>query len=231
MAVKGKIGEKPEPKKKGWEKLEVGLREWDKANSTLLKIEIEFQEEVLATSPGNTEIFKDFIGSKSPDAQTLQEEIAALGTEEVERKQKTIFPVDDGKPFVYDYQIKGMFKDYCSMLRRYPGYSISSKLEVWQKQIDGGIFPHPRKIFLMIPEGMKIGDCQRPLRSMTRQGERVSLANSETVPAGTKIQFEVELLDPRLEAFVIEWLDYGALRGFGQWRNSGKGLFSWKRIE
>jgi hypothetical protein len=29
---------------------------------------------------------------------------------------------------------------------------------------------------------------------------------------------------------VKEWLDYGELRGLGQWRNSGKGKFKWEEI-
>lgn len=29
---------------------------------------------------------------------------------------------------------------------------------------------------------------------------------------------------------VREWLDYGMLRGLGQWRNSGKGRFTWEEI-
>ena len=27
-----------------------------------------------------------------------------------------------------------------------------------------------------------------------------------------------------------EWLDYGRVRGIGQWRNSGKGRFTWEEI-
>ena len=30
---------------------------------------------------------------------------------------------------------------------------------------------------------------------------------------------------------VEEWLDYWALRGLGQWRNSGKGRATWQKIE
>ena len=29
---------------------------------------------------------------------------------------------------------------------------------------------------------------------------------------------------------VREWLDYGALRGLFQWRNSGKGRFEWEEV-
>ena len=32
------------------------------------------------------------------------------------------------------------------------------------------------------------------------------------------------------EKLVREWLDYGKLRGLGQWRNSGKGRFEWKEV-
>lgn len=36
------------------------------------------------------------------------------------------------------------------------------------------------------------------------------------------------MLDPdAYEAALLEWLDYGILRGLGQWRNSGKGRFSY----
>lgn len=33
------------------------------------------------------------------------------------------------------------------------------------------------------------------------------------------------------ETAIREWLDYGKLRGIGQWRNSGKGRFEWEEIE
>jgi hypothetical protein len=68
------------------------------------------------------------------------------------------------------------------------------------------------------------------LRAQTAQGERIALAHSETAPAGTIIEFEVKWYDLKGEKGNIaecldEWLEYGALRGFGAWRNSGKGRF------
>mgnify|MGYP007102740601 CR=1 FL=1 len=59
---------------------------------------------------------------------------------------------------------------------------------------------------------------------------RVSIAKSETVPEGSTIEFEIICLDPALEDAVVECLDYGALRGLSQWRNSGKGRFTWEKI-
>ena len=42
---------------------------------------------------------------------------------------------------------------------------------------------------------------------------------------GTRFEFTVTLISDDLEAALHEWFDYGALRGLGQWRNSGKGRF------
>ena len=54
------------------------------------------------------------------------------------------------------------------------------------------------------------------------------LANSEQIPAGSTCEFEIVLLDDSHEKVVLEWLDYGALRGIGQWRNSGKGRYTYE---
>lgn len=53
-------------------------------------------------------------------------------------------------------------------------------------------------------------------------GERIALSSSETVPAGSAIEFTIQCMVDSDMAAVIEWLDYGDLRGIGQWRNSGK---------
>ena len=88
-----------------------------------------------------------------------------------------------------------------------------------------------RRIPLTLPEGGEIGICERPLRAQTMQGERVALAKSESVPAGTTFAITVTMLNPDLEDVVREWLDYGALRGIGQWRNSGMGRIKWEEVK
>lgn len=87
-----------------------------------------------------------------------------------------------------------------------------------------------RQIVLQLPDGAEIGNCQRPLRASTAQGERVALANSESCPAGTIIEFTIMCMVDELMNNVIEWLDYGKLNGIGQWHNSGKGRFEWEDI-
>lgn len=88
---------------------------------------------------------------------------------------------------------------------------------------------YPREIPYDL-HGLKMGYCERPLRASTPQGERVSIAKSENVPAGSTAEFEIECLDPGLEAMVRECLNYGTKRGLGQWRNSGKGRYEWEEL-
>jgi hypothetical protein len=191
-----------------------------------MKVKITFIEELLGTCSGNAEIHREFISAMAPDAATREEEIKSLGADAVEKKGMTVFPRENGIPFLYDYQWKGYFKDCCGMLRRADD-TESAKLKAFKKEIDGLIFVKPRKCMLVIPDGGVIGKCERPLRGQTAQGERISLAASETVPAGTICEFEIKLLSAKLEKVVIEWLDYGELHGTGCWRNSGKGRFNY----
>ena len=206
----------------------------------IIKVKLTLTEGMLGTSPNNEDIYTEYIGSKAPDATTLEQEVAALGTDSVIEKGMTVFPRDeDGNPFVYDYQIKGFFKDSCGALSRLTGkdpetgkkakaVNESGKMTAYKKVIDGLIFPKPRQIVIRMPEGMEITYCQRPLRAQTAQGERVALAISEEVPAGSVMEFEVVCLDDKHVPAVLEWLDYGQLRGLGQWRNSGKGRFTYE---
>lgn len=194
-----------------------------------LKVKITFIEEVLGTCSANPDIHREFIASKAKDAETIEDEVAAIGVDQATEKAMTVFPKEDGKPFIYDYQIKGFFKDTCSALSRVSD-TLSNKLKAHKKVIDGLIFPSPRKIHFSLPDGASIGNCQRPLRAQTAQGERIALANSETVPEGSTVSFGVLIMEDGHEKLVREWLDYGQFRGMGQWRNSGKGRFTWKEV-
>lgn len=194
----------------------------------IMNIRITFIEPILGTWPADPEVASKYIASKAPDAGTIKDEIAATSVEEVTEKSMTIFPRGEGGPVLYDYQVKGFFKDACSMLSRVKD-TKSSGVKAYKKVIDGLIFPEPRRIPLKL--NGEIGNCQRPLRAQTAQGERVSLANSEELPAGTTAEFSVRLLDQNHEPLILEWLEYGRLRGLGQWRNSGKGRFSFEILE
>ena len=193
-----------------------------------IKVRITFTEEVLGTANSDKDIHEEYIASKAPDAPSKAEEVAALGVEEVVLKGMTVFPKDEeGNPFLWDYQVKGFFKSAASAGSYMGG---SSKLSNYKKKIDLLVFVNERKIPLVIPDGMEMGTCQRPLRAQTMQGERVALANSETCPIGTTAEFTIRVLDDSLMGYVHQWLDYGQYNGFGAWRNSSKGRFTWREI-
>lgn len=194
-----------------------------------IKVKITFIEPILGSASGNPDIHREFIASKAPDAPSREEEAAAVGVDEVERKEMTVFArTEDGKPCLWDYQIRGFFKHACGMLRQVSG-TESSGIKAYKKFIDGLVFVAERKIPLIF-EG-ELGSCQRPLRGQTAQGERIALANSEAAPAGTTASFTVVCLDGKLLKAVREWLDYGRLNGLGQWHNSGMGRFTWRELD
>lgn len=193
-----------------------------------MKVRLTLTEEALGMMPASREIHEQYIASKSPDAVTLEEEVDALGVDEVVERTMTIFPrTADGVPFFWDYQVRGMIKDSIGMLRRVKSTKCA-KVSNYKKVVDGLIFVNERKIPIHVAGEM--GDCQRPLRADTMQGQRVALAHSETVPAGSWIEFTINMLDDGLQPVIEECLDYGRLRGLGQWRNSGCGRYTWERV-
>lgn len=200
-----------------------------------MKIKITFTEPVLGTISGNPEVFQDFIGSKHPDGIDPDEKRAAEELSEAIEKTMTGFArTEDGKPMMWDYQVKGFFKEACEAMIHSEKYTkeLLKKVRLTQylykKTIDGQIFVGPRQILLDMSGPMI--KCERPLRGQTMRGERISLACSEEAPAGTKIEVDITCCNAKLGPFVEEWLDYAVLKGFGQWRNSGKGRATWKKL-
>ncbi len=217
---------------------------------SIIRVEVEFLEGVLGSQSNNPDIYADFIGSKAPTADTLDEELEAIenvDTPEIDSKGITVFPrLPDGTPFLYDYQVKGFFKDTCGVLNKLTGkdpatgkkgkaVNESSKITQYKKVIDGLIFVQPRKIPFKIGDRFATPDdltmCQRPLRAQTMKGERVALACSEEIPKGAKISFDVICQNSEHVSAVVEWLKQGFMRGLSQWRNSGKGRFVFTAVD
>lgn len=202
------------------------------------RIRIELIDEMLGTNPGNKKIHEDFISSKAPDAETREQELEHLPAEEMVNKEMTVFYRDaDGNPEMACYHLYGFFKAACGFLRKVDG-TESKKVKAYKKTIDGliKVFPDAndktgRFVKLHLPDGESIGNCQRPLRASTPQGERVALANSETVPAGTWFECDIVVWDPSTWDLIEEWLNYGVFNGLGQWRSSGKGAFVWSYVD
>ena len=205
-----------------------------------LHVKVTFTEPILGPGSSNPEIHSEFIASKAPDAISRAEEVAAIGAEAVEEKTTTVFARNDaGQPIIWNYQIKGFFKEACAALQRMKGEKCaveSSKIKAFKKVIDTLIEPGAdpdcidRKIPLILIDGDDLKTLQRPLRGQTAQGERIALASSEQAKAGTTAEFYVRTPDAYAGA-VKEWLRYGKRHGMLQWRNAGYGRFTWELLE
>ena len=201
-----------------------------------MHVKLVFIEPVLGTAPNNKDLYTEFIASKAPDAASKAEEIEAIGADAVEEKGMTVFPRDEnGQPIIWNHQVKGFFKEACSMLKYMKGEKCakeSNKIKAHKKVIDGCIEPVAAdgigRGFVLKRKNPKepIAIIQRPLRGQTAQGERIALASSEQLPAGTTVEFWVRCPDGYVDA-VREWLNYGKFHGMLQWRNAGNGRFNW----
>lgn len=204
-------------------------------------VDIELTEPCLATSPANRDLLSEYIADNAPTEEKKKEEIESIG--EQIQKATTVFPVQDGKLFVWDYQLKGYLKEAIGILIELGEFKKLSKW-TFKRAIDACVFVAPRRVFIMgkdgKPKSKPDGVVERPLRATTMQGDRVALARSEMVEAGSKLAFQIALLESTStksnfaevdEAAIKACLDYGKLRGFSQWRNASYGRFLVKRFE
>ncbi len=200
-----------------------------------MKIRITLTEDMLGTKAANKDVFADFIASKAPDDDARKQELDTA--EHREEAGTTVFHRNEnGELMIWDYQIKGFLKEAGNTLRQ---ANISTVAEGGRKgkkwgaikgKIDNFVMVTPRIISLGKDE--PDGICERPLRCETMKGPRVSVARSEVVSAGTSFECEIKTMKggPVSEAMMREMLDYGAWKGLGQWRNSGKGRFEWAEV-
>ena len=215
-------------------------------NSLKYHVDLTLVEPLLGTTPLDTSVAEEFTAAD----RSAERSRRSLPDELLDEELETIAPVEgprgltgfhrvngdsDGDPLLYDYIIKGFFKDACGMLRRVPT-TLSSKVTAYKKTVDGLIFVRPRRIVLHLPdgEGPELEIMERPLRASTARGERVTIARSEVVPAGTTLAFDLLVMGAgkigrlNIEELLREWLDYGQLRGLGQWRNASWGTFTYE---
>jgi hypothetical protein len=188
-------------------------------------VTITFTEPLLGTAPLDKEVYSTYIAEKRvengesfphDEVDTIQED-----------KGKTGFHRNaEGNPILYDYVIKGFFKDTCGMLTRVDG-TQSKKIKAYRKIIDGLVFIFPRQIPLVLAGD--ITTLERPLRAATAQGERVALAHSEQIAVGSSLTFTLDILDGKVIPLELleEWFNYGKYRGLGQWRNASYGRFTY----
>jgi len=207
--------------------------------TTSLKVQLTFTEPLLGSASNNKDIHEEFIAAKAPTPSAAEEEVDAIGEFQ---KSMTVFPADDNGLFLWDYQVRGFFKEAIGVLIELGEIKDLSKY-AHKKAVDSTLFIRERKIHLTNAGGTIYTSApdvhQRPLRAETMRGERVALASSQRLPAGTLAKFTVTLLESsntktKLATLDLDALkaalDYGALKGLGQWRSGGFGRFTWKEL-
>ena len=192
----------------------------------MYQVTLTFSEPLLGTAPMDKEIYSTYIADQrvaNGAGDFPHDEVDSIQ----EDKGKTGFHRDaEGTPILYDYMIKGFFKDTCGMLSRVDG-TDSKKLKAYKKIIDGLVFIYPRQIPIKVVG--EIATLERPLRAQTAQGERVALAASEMIGVGSSVEFIVDALEDKIVTLDLlkEWFNYGKYRGLGQWRNASYGRFTY----
>ena len=229
---------------------------------------VTFTNELLGTYPTDPDTYVKYIMSRAKDVnddvlkevENIKRANEAISDKNGKNEEKeppktlTIFPRDSSMNLImYDYQWRGYFKEVCSGLRAFftqdsmGKVSNSDGFRNFKKGVDNAFFVYPREIPIHIPEDGKIGICARSLRANTPQGERIAIASSETIPAGSYVEFEVAVPDSILieqdeddgkktkkkkgidyKGALIEWMNYGRFKGMLQWRSGGKGTFTYE---
>ena len=200
---------------------------------TTIKVKVKLLDQLLGTKASNPSVFDDYIASKCDKEDRRRQELK--NAQHIEECSATVFhKTADGKPFIYDYQIKGFFKEMGRIIRA-SGDEFAEKVGSKKKwgvidsKIDNYIFIAPREI--IVADSVEDGYVERPLRGKTMMGERIALARSESVAAGSEFEFEVTIMPgPVTIGMVQQILDYGRYKGLGQWRNSGKGRIEYEII-
>lgn len=188
---------------------------------SVIKVHVALTEPMLGTVPKDKEIYKTYVASKAPVAAGAASEAETV--QEVEERGWTGFHQDDSGLFVYDYFIRGFFKSAAQAMQ------AQLPLKNYKSKIDQFVFVFPRRIHIVEEDGAFItkphGVIERPLRAMTMQGPRVTLARSDFVRAGATMEFEVHLLKNKdvTEQMLEAWLEYARFQGFGQFRNGSYG--------
>jgi hypothetical protein len=185
-------------------------------------LKVTFIESVLGTQP-QKDVATEFLAGKTEKTKDglPEDEIETLT--EVMEKGTTAFHKLDGRPIYYDYMVKGFLKEAGGI------FNGLRNVKNLRSKINNLVFVSPRRIPLVVPDGAEMTFCERPLRGMTAQGPRTSLARSEELPEGTQFECTIDVYESQIsEDLLRDLLSYGARQGFGQWRNGGHGRFEYE---
>jgi hypothetical protein len=192
------------------------------------KLRITLTEDLLASSPANKDVYKQFIESKAREQKP--DELETLPADSREEIGWSVFHSDQEGILLFEYHLKGFIKEAAQAVVGKSG------LTAFKSKIDRWMFVRPRTLHLMNPDGTPVmerhGVVERPIRAMTMQGPRVSLKRSDMVKSGVYFDAIIEVLElgekELNEGLIRKCLDYGKYCGLGEWRGGGYGRFRYE---
>ena len=192
---------------------------------------------LLGSQAANPAVRTEYLASKAPSPAQVTEEENMIPAATADERGLTVFMRSPGDEAIciMDYALVGFFKGACKAL------GASNGIKQSDSKVGTYVFVEPRVIPIMRNgEPVKETDStlERPLRAQTMQGPRVTLTSSEQVEAPWEMEITVKLIENEgtAKSKPVTWdaleeaLDYGRLKGLGQWRNGGWGRFEWERV-
>lgn len=219
-----------------------------------LKVKFTTTDPMLGMTPSTPELYTKFleitakklgVRAAALTPEKTEEELKALRLDRDETTQEnrgfTVYPRDaNGNPIFWDYQIRGFLKDSFRALLQTSDkdWSKASKCPLNNynvaKRVDQILFVEPRQIVINVPEGTEITFCERPIRKPSARNSEVeesAIGKSEQIEAGATFEVTFVILNDDYVPFIKKACEYAKFRGFGQWRNSGKGRATCEFIE
>ncbi len=213
-----------------------------------MDIHLEFTEELLGGISKDPNLFSRWILEKKGEGKdelpsTVDQEVSGDQTEDEmetevdeevetapvalseEEMKSTGFHSDDHGLFVYDYFLKGFFKEVGNTLKK------SLDVSALRGKIVKNLFVEPRRIHIMDASGNfkeePDGTVERPIQIMGKKGPRQALAKSDKVDAGSTLDFSLKLypeFNPKKwQEIITSILGYGSDQALGQFRTGGYG--------
>jgi len=192
------------------------------------KLKVTYLTPILGSQP-TRDIATRFIAQRA--GYDLPEDEEPTLPEALERGTTAFHKLDDEKPILWNYHVKGFLKYAGHVLNAKDGMPRNLKAKVEQT-----VFVSPRTISLRLPVGMNgaswedvIDYYERPIRIDQGYMQRVALARSEMLPEGVWFTCNIETLPGEISETVLRnLLDYGYYSGISQFRNGGFGQFTYE---
>jgi hypothetical protein len=194
-------------------------------------------EPILGSLPSQRQVYQDLVAARAPEPDVEGAEEAAMLPEGADERTTVFLRNQDGWCSILDYQFFGFLKEAGNTLKDIVQHEAMVKRTKTTKQ---GIAALRNKLTRFLFCGPRIiplqkepnGIFRRPLRRITKEGPMSCIATSEIINAGVSFDVWIGLL-PHGEVqwgVVEQLLEYGQIKGLGQFRGGGFGRFAFDLV-